>query len=542
MLNSIRNNTFSFPRPFIAGVVSASLSLSVGELVASITSKTSSLVYAVGEFIIDITPGDIVRGSIETLGNYQKTVLLSSIVVLSLIFGGFLGLLSQRRSEISYFLFIAFGIFGGWTLNRDPLTSTSAALSLSVFATLIGLSTLTFLNTLLDEVEDTQIEDPRNTYANRRQFINWATGMTVAAGTMTGFGRLVLKDETVRNIREKIVLPQTETKSGSVDTQSYNEVAGSSTTTTTPSSESNLLSFSEMNDIEGISSYITPNNEFYRIDTALRVPTVEPSTWTLTIDGLTANPYEISYDEILEMDLVKKDVTLTCVSNEIGGPLVGNAVWTGVPLGEIISKARPSDSAEQVMCHSVDGFRAGFPLENIFDGRTALLAVGMNGVPLPIIHGFPARLVVAGLYGYVSAVKWIKRIELCTWDGNDGYWIPRGWSKRAPIKISSRIDVPQKRKIDAGMQVVAGVAWAPLSGVAAVEISFDSGPWQECDLGVSLSGESWTQWVYRWDAKPGKYEIRVRAIDAKGNVQSSKVVSPAPNGAEGLDKVTVRVV
>ncbi len=542
MLNSIRNNTFSFPRPFIAGVVSASLSLSVGELVASITSKTSSLVYAVGEFIIDITPGDIVRGSIETLGNYQKTVLLSSIVVLSLIFGGFLGLLSQRRSEISYFLFIAFGIFGGWTLNRDPLTSTSAALSLSVFATLIGLSTLTFLNTLLDEVEDTQIEDPRNTYANRRQFINWATGMTVAAGTMTGFGRLVLKDETVRNIREKIVLPQTETKSGSVDTQSYTEVAGSSTTTTTPSSESNLLSFSEMNDIEGISSYITPNNEFYRIDTALRVPTVEPSTWTLTIDGLTANPYEISYDEILEMDLVKKDVTLTCVSNEIGGPLVGNAVWTGVPLGEIISKARPSDSAEQVMCHSVDGFRAGFPLENIFDGRTALLAVGMNGVPLPIIHGFPARLVVAGLYGYVSAVKWIKRIELCRWDGNDGYWIPRGWSKRAPIKISSRIDVPQKRKIDAGMQVVAGVAWAPLSGVAAVEISFDSGPWQECDLGVSLSGESWTQWVYRWDAKPGKYEIRVRAIDAKGNVQSSEVVSPAPNGAEGLDKVIVRVV
>tara|TARA_B100000029_G_scaffold1303_1_gene1492 strand:- start:32 stop:1660 length:1629 start_codon:yes stop_codon:yes gene_type:complete len=542
VLNSIRNNTFSFPRPFIAGVVSASLSLSVGELVASITSKTSSLVYAVGEFIIDITPGDIVRGSIETLGNYQKTVLLSSIVVLSLIFGGFLGLLSQRRSEISYFLFIAFGIFGGWTLNRDPLTSTSAALSLSVFATLIGLSTLTFLNTLLDEVEDTQIEDPRNTYANRRQFINWATGMTVAAGTMTGFGRLVLKDETVRNIREKIVLPQTETKSGSVDTQSYTEVAGSSTTTTTPSSESNLLSFSEMNDIEGISSYITPNNEFYRIDTALRVPTVEPSTWTLTIDGLTANPYEISYDEILEMDLVKKDVTLTCVSNEIGGPLVGNAVWTGVPLGEIISKARPSDSAEQVMCHSVDGFRAGFPLENIFDGRTALLAVGMNGVPLPIIHGFPARLVVAGLYGYVSAVKWIKRIELCRWDGNDGYWIPRGWSKRAPIKISSRIDVPQKRKIDAGMQVVAGVAWAPLSGVAAVEISFDSGPWQECDLGVSLSGESWTQWVYRWDAKPGKYEIRVRAIDAKGNVQSSEVVSPAPNGAEGLDKVIVRVV
>jgi len=297
-----------------------------------------------------------------------------------------------------------------------------------------------------------------------------------------------------------------------------------------------------MNEIEGISPYITSNKDFYRIDTALRVPTIEPADWSLTLDGLVENPYELSYDEILEMDLVKKDVTLTCVSNEIGGPLVGNAVWSGVPLSEIISKSKPLPEAQQVMCHSVDGFTAGFPIENIFDGRTALLAVGMNGRPLPVIHGFPARLVVAGLYGYVSAVKWIKRIEICTWDGNDGYWIPRGWSKKAPIKISSRIDVPRERRINSGINAVAGVAWAPLSGVKTVEVSFDSGPWQECNLGVSLSGESWSQWAYKWDAKPGKYEIKVRAIDNNGVIQSSNLASPAPNGAEGYDQISVRVV
>ena len=350
-----------------------------------------------------------------------------------------------------------------------------------------------------------------------------------------------LKDDTVQSIREKIVLPIVEEKTSLENSIPTTTDLSSSTTTTLPD-ETDFLTFSEMNEIKGISPYITPNKDFYRIDTALRVPTIEPAEWSLTLDGLVENPYELSYEEILEMDLTKKDVTLTCVSNEIGGPLVGNAVWTGIPLSEIISKSKPLPEAQQLMCHSVDGFTAGFPIENIFDGRTALLAVGMNGRPLPVIHGFPARLVVAGLYGYVSAVKWIKRIEICTWDGNDGYWIPRGWSKKAPIKISSRIDVPKERKINSGINAIAGVAWAPLSGVKTVEVSFDSGPWEECNLGVSLSGESWTQWAYKWDAVPGKYEIKVRAIDNNGVVQSSNIASPAPNGAQGYHQISVRVV
>ena len=541
MINGLGFKGTSRYQAALSGMVSAALALALGELVASVTNKTTSLVLAVGEFIVEVTPGDVVRTSIETLGNSQKVVLLSSITVISILFGGFLGLLSRKQPDLSYSLFILFGIFGGWTLNRDPLTSTAAALSLSAIATLIGVSTFFSLNSLLDHSASADFEDPKYRYADRRQFLNWATGISVAAGTMTGVGRLLLKDDTVQNIREKIVIPNIEEKN---ELQTSNDVTSdlSSTATTIPSTETDFLTFSEMNAIEGISPYITSNDDFYRIDTALRVPTIEPADWSLTVDGLVEYPYELSYEEILEMELVKKDVTLTCVSNEIGGPLVGNAVWAGVPLSEIISKSEPLSNAEQVMCHSVDGFTAGFPIENIFDGRTALLAVGMNGRPLPVIHGFPARLVVAGLYGYVSAVKWIKRIEICTWDGNNGYWIPRGWSKKAPIKISSRIDVPRERKINSGVNAVAGVAWAPLSGVRTVEISFDSGPWQECNLGVSLSGETWTQWAYKWDAIPGKYKIKVRAIDNNGVIQSSSVVSPAPDGAEGFDQISVRVV
>ena len=541
MINNLGFKGTSRYQEALSGMVGAALALAFGELVASATNKTTSLVLAVGEFIVDITPGDVVRTSIETLGNSQKIVLLSSITILSILFGGFLGVLSRRHSDLSYALFILFGVFGGWTLNRDPLTSTTAALSLSAMATLIGLSAFVFLNNVLDQPASTNFEDPKHRYADRRQFLSWATGISVAAGTMTGAGRFLLKDDTVQSIREKIVLPIVEEKTSLENSIPTTTDLSSSTTTTLPD-ETDFLTFSEMNEIKGISPYITPNKDFYRIDTALRVPTIEPAEWSLTLDGLVENPYELSYEEILEMDLTKKDVTLTCVSNEIGGPLVGNAVWTGIPLSDIISRSKPLSRAQQLMCHSVDGFTAGFPIENIFDGRTALLAVGMNGRPLPVIHGFPARLVVAGLYGYVSAVKWIKRIELCTWDGNDGYWIPRGWSKKAPIKISSRIDVPRERKINSGINAIAGVAWAPLSGVKTVEVSFDSGPWEECNLGVSLSGESWTQWAYKWDAVPGRHEIKVRAIDNNGVVQSSSIASPAPNGAEGYHQISVRVV
>jgi hypothetical protein len=245
---------------------------------------------------------------------------------------------------------------------------------------------------------------------------------------------------------------------------------------------------------------------------------------------------DITLADLFAMNVIDSAVTLACVSNEVGGHLVGNAVWTGVPLIDVLQLAGPMDLAEQVMAWSVDSFSAGFPLSALEGDRTALVAFGMNGEPLPFRHGFPARLVIAGLYGYVSAVKWLERIELTTMDV-DGYWIPRGWAKEAPIKIASRIDVPVRPETTPGSQAVAGVAWAPVAGVAVVELAIDDGPWAPCRLergsGPGRDGESWVQWFTVWDAEPGLHQLRVRAWDRNGSVQSPGPKHIAPDGAEG---------
>jgi DMSO/TMAO reductase YedYZ molybdopterin-dependent catalytic subunit len=287
---------------------------------------------------------------------------------------------------------------------------------------------------------------------------------------------------------------------------------------------------------DGLTSWITPNDDFYRIDTALVVPRVDPTNWSMRIDGLVDRPLTFTLDDLLARDLVDATVTLSCVSNEVGGRLVGNAVWTGVPLIELLEEVGVRPDGEQVMGRSVDGFSAGFPRSVLDDARTALVAVGMNGDPLPFRHGFPARLVIAGLYGYVSAVKWLEQIEL-TPMSVDGYWIPRGWAKEAPVKIASRIDVPLRWQTVSGRQAVAGVAWAPVSGVEAVELAVDDGPWEECRLergvGPGRDGESWVQWSTVWDPQPGVRKLRVRAWDRAGKVQPERPKHIAPDGAEG---------
>jgi DMSO/TMAO reductase YedYZ molybdopterin-dependent catalytic subunit len=293
--------------------------------------------------------------------------------------------------------------------------------------------------------------------------------------------------------------------------------------------------------VPGLSSYITPNADFYRIDTALVVPQVDPADWKLRIGGLVDNPFQLTYDEILAMDLVETNVTLSCVSNQVGGDLVGNATWLGVPLTTLLDRAGVKPEGTQIVGVSVDDFDAGFPTQLAYDGRTALLAVGMNGEPLPIRHGFPARLVVAGLYGYVSAVKWISEIRVDT-DDFDGYWIPRGWSKLGPVKTQSRIDVPRaSRSVPAGTTPIAGVAWAPDVGIAAVEVQVDDGIWQSCRLGDATSDDTWVQWVAQWEATPGKHKIAVRATDKTGAVQSAERRTPDPDGAEGYHTIRVTV-
>ena len=297
-------------------------------------------------------------------------------------------------------------------------------------------------------------------------------------------------------------------------------------------------------DVAGISTYITPNDRFYRIDTALAVPHVDPDDWSLRFTGMIDEPYELSFDEILDMPLGKYPITLSCVSNQVGGRLVGNAVWTGIPLAVLLQRAGVQRGASQIVGRSVDDFTAGFPTTAAYDGRNAILAVGMNGELLPIKHGFPARLVIAGLYGYVSAVKWLEEIHLTSWDGFDGYWVPRGWSKRGPMKTQSRIDVPNDgtRLAMGTTTAIAGIAWAPTRGIQRVEVKVGDEDWVACQLGQALGDETWVQWHRAWTPNAARrHQIQVRATDGTGAVQSRGPKSPRPDGAEGWHSISVTV-
>jgi DMSO/TMAO reductase YedYZ molybdopterin-dependent catalytic subunit len=294
--------------------------------------------------------------------------------------------------------------------------------------------------------------------------------------------------------------------------------------------------------VPGISSFITPNSSFYRVDTALLVPQVDPSNWTLRIHGMVAREVTITFDQLLHRPLIEDYLTLCCVSNPVDGPYVGNAKWLGASLAALLREARPQRGADQLLATSVDGFTSGTPLSVVLDGRDSLVAVGMNGAALPTAHGFPARLVVPGLYGYVSACKWVVDLEVTTFAKAQAYWVPRGWSQMGPIKTESRIDVPGNGgSVKAGKVAVAGVAWAQHKGIEAVEARVDNGPWNEATLATVPGIDTWRQWVWEWDATPGTHTVEARATDKTGYTQTSVVEDVAPNGASGYPSTQVSV-
>ena len=402
-----------------------------------------------------------------------------------------------------------------------PLSPAAASWVWALVAGALGAATLWFLLQRLHRPTrlHTVVEDPRDPAATRRAFLGWTAGAGAAAITVVGLGRRASGPSAAETAREALAAD------------------AATSTTGAPLGSARVLDTTE-----GITPYITSNDGFYRIDTALTVPQVDPADWSLRITGMVDEEIELTFDDIRAMDLTDQVVTLSCVSNDVGGDLVGTAVWTGVPLTTILDLAGVHDDATQVVGRSVDDWTAGFPTAALRDGRTALLAIGMNGEPLPLRHGFPARLVVAGLYGYVSAVKWIEEIHLTTWEDFDGYWVPRGWSKEGPMKTMSRIDVPRRSDdLAAGPVVVAGVAWSPNRGISAVELSVDDGEWMPCELGESIGPETWLQWRTTWDAAPGTHRLQVRAVDGEGNVQPLGPAEPRPNGAEGWHARTVDV-
>jgi DMSO/TMAO reductase YedYZ molybdopterin-dependent catalytic subunit len=292
-------------------------------------------------------------------------------------------------------------------------------------------------------------------------------------------------------------------------------------------------------EIDNLSKLFTPNDKFFIIDNAIVVPQINPSDWELTIDGMVKNKIKLSYDDLLARPMIEVDDTIACVSNWVGGPYVGNARWLGVRLDDLINEAQPSRDADQILSHSVDKFTAGFPTAAL-DGRDAIIAVGMNGEILPVKNGFPARLIVPGLYGYVSATKWLSRLELTRFDLKEGYWIKKGWAKFAPIKMQSRIDTPYvEETFAAGKRAIAGVAWAHNVGVEGVEVKIDNSSWREATLGPDLANTTWRQWWIDWDAKPGTHTLSVRAINKNGEIQTEKKKDVLPDGAEGWHTITV---
>ena len=330
--------------------------------------------------------------------------------------------------------------------------------------------------------------------------------------------------------------PSTTATSGTSQPGTTAATTSPPTTTTLPANLNNVA--------ENMSPLLTPNEDFYLIDTALQKPAIQAENWTLSVQGMVDNPQTYTFNELLDgrFTFIQEPVTLSCVSNRVGGRLVGNAVWEGVPLREVLDASGVQPSATQISGRSVDNWASGFPTELAYDGRVAMIAVTMNGDPLPVKHGFPARLVIAGLYGYVSATKWLSEINLTTWEGFDSYWVPRGWAKEGPIKTQSRIDVPHDREVPAGIVPIAGVAWAPTKSIQKVEVQIDDGPWVEAELSAELSTNSWRQWVYYWEASPGEYEIQVRATDGTGYTQTSDRRAPAPDGATGWHMTSVTVV
>jgi len=518
-----------------AGFLAVLAGLGVSELVAALLPQVRSLVVAVGDLVIDEVPGWVERAVIQTLGTADKPFLVLMILLVSMGIGIWLGVLAARRFFLGAAGLVTLAALGAGAALLDPQADPLPALAAGTAYAVAAVGSLAALlwgarSDLKPRVAKAprtaetvagQATGPDNVpmgpSVTRRRFIGVASVVAVLAATSGTIARTLVNQERVNRIREALRLPRPRRPAPA------------------PPAGADL-------GISGVTPLYMPNPFFYRIDTALMAPQVDPTSWSLEVKGRVDRPFEISYDELLSMPHIEADITLVCVSNYVGGDLVGNARWQGVPLHVLLERAGLQREATQVVGRSVDDFTAGFPTRWAFDQRDAMVAVAMNGEPLPIIHGFPARLVVPGLYGYVSATKWLESIELRSWDEFEGYWVPRGWAKEAPVKTQSRIDVPgDEATVEAGRGRIAGVAWAPTRGIDRVEIRVDDEPWREARLAAAIDADTWRQWVFPWDATAGRHEIAVRATDGTGETQTAERSALQPDGSTGHHTISVTV-
>ncbi|MEV3977249.1 molybdopterin-dependent oxidoreductase [Nonomuraea sp. NPDC049758] len=562
----------------LAGLTAGALALGIAQLVAGLAGPETFPVVAVGDAAVDLTPAPVKDFAINTFGENDKTVLVGGVLVVLAGIAAVIGVLARRRLAYGYAGLALFGVVGvaavltrpgaaavdvlptvagvlcgglglGWLLRRAGGGRGTAAAGPEAGGAVAGAEAGGEAapggggegavsgvggaggagggggeGSEVGAGGEGAVERPAVMRVgagergfDRRRLITGVAGGIVVAGASAALGRQLGGRRELAATRGNLALPR-------------------------PATPARPLPPGTDFRIPGLSSFITKNQDFYRVDTALVVPQVDPRAWRLRIHGMVDRPVEITYAELLNLPLTEADITLTCVSNEVGGPYVGNARWLGVRMADLLRRAGLQPGADMLLSTSDDGFTCGTPVDVVMDGRDALFAIAMNGEALPFEHGFPVRQVVPGLYGYVSATKWVVDVKVTRFDRDQAYWTPRGWAAKGPIKTESRIDVPKSgASLKAGRTTIAGVAWAQHTGVDAVEVRVDRGEWRQARLAAVPGPDTWRQWALDWDATPGEHTIEARATDAAGHTQTERQAPPAPDGASGWPAVTVQV-
>lgn len=505
----------------LIGALSALVALAVAELLALALPGRPSPIVGIANQITNVTPAGIRESLISAVGTADKPILAVGIVVVVLALGAVVGARFRDSVRAAWPVYVVLGLVVGLIAGAATAQIWSS-LIVGLAGGIAGWATLALLlrTTVISTTDASGNAQLRSTPAlSRRTFL--LAGSAVAVAAVAGVAVLTAARsrslQAVEAVRKALRLPK-------------------------PARPAPPLPAGAGVNVRGMPPPVTPNDDFYRIDTALVPPTVSLEDWSLSVGGKVAQPFSLSYQDLMSLPQVEQYVTLVCVSNPVGGDLVGNALWQGVPLRALLERAGVAAGAEQIVAESVDGFTAAFPITAAMDGRDAMVAVGMNGAPLPVNHGFPARLVVPGLYGYVSATKWLREIRLTTFAEEAGFWIPRGWVADGTIEAASRVDVPSDgATVSVGEVTVAGRAWHQRVPIGAVQVSVDGGPWQATQLASAMGLDTWRLWSWKWSATAGSHVLRVRMIDANGTVQSPAVRQPGPGASSGYQSIAVNV-
>ncbi|MEK0156709.1 molybdopterin-dependent oxidoreductase [Arthrobacter oryzae] len=508
----------------LAGVAAAAIVLSVAELTGAFFTARATPLIALGSTFIDFTPPWLKDFAIATFGTNDKAALFAGMGLTIFLLACVLGVVAYRKWALGVAGVLLMGaVIVASVVTRAGVEPLDAIPSL--IGTAAGLVVLRLLTKRLWRMRpwpgvaaDVAAEDSGRPATTRRGFFA-ASGITAVAAAIAATGGRLLSTarSNIAQARESLQLPS-------------------------PAKAAPAVPAGVQSAAPGVTPWLTPNNEFYRIDTALSVPEINAEEWELRVHGLVEQEVTLTFQDLLDAELIESHVTLTCVSNPVGGNLAGNAKWLGFPLREVLKMARPKDGADMVLSTSEDGFSASTPLEVLQDDRDAMLAIGMNGEPLPLEHGYPVRMVVPGLYGFVSATKWVVDLEVTRFADSKAYWTDRGWSERGPIKTMARVEVPKSfAQVPAGKVAIGGTAWAQTRGITKVEVQIDDGPWTEAVLSAEASVVTWRQWSFEWDATPGPHYIKARATDGTGEVQTDKRADPVPDGASGWQSVMVTV-